>query len=343
MTIYTFDPLSDARWDDLVGTHPRASAFHTRGWLEALQRTYAFVPLVFTTSPPGGPLKDGLVFCGVRSWLTGSRLVSVPFADHCDPLVQTAAGFGDLLGALHEATRKEWKYAELRPSAGGVPPAERLQTCATFCLHTVDMRGALEDIHDRMHASTIQRKIRRADREQLRYEEGRSAVLLDRFYELLVLTRKRHGVPPPPKRWFVNLMACLGDAAKIRVAWKDRRAIGSIVTLQHRQTLVYKYGASDPAFHNLGAMPFLFWEAIKDAKEAGLETLDLGRSDPSNAGLITFKERLGGVSSPLTYVRYSARPLGAATTTFGRRSRLFAWLPEPLLIMAGRILYRHTA
>lgn len=342
MTVYTFNPLSDTRWDDLVRAHPHASIFHSRGWLEALQRTYGFEPVVFTTSPPGTPLNDGIVLCGVRSWLTGHRLVSVPFADHCDPLLGPAADLGDLVGALRESTSKAWKYAELRPTAA---PAQdcRLQRCATFCLHTVDLRGDLDGIHRRMHESTIRRKIRRADRENLRYEEGRSDALLDAFYKLLVLTRKRHNVPPPPKRWFVNLMACVGDAGKIRVAWKDRRPIGSILTLQHNAALVYKYGGSDPAFHNLGAMPFLFWRAIEDANAAGLDAFDLGRSDWSNSGLIAFKERLGGVRSTVTYVRCSSRPAGPSPATLRAPSRVFAWLPEPLLVVAGRLLYRHIA
>ncbi len=86
MSIHTIDPLSDRRWDDLVARHPNASAFHQRGWLEALARTYGYEPVVFTTSSPTAELKNGLVFCRVKSWLTGSRLVSLPFSDHCEPI-----------------------------------------------------------------------------------------------------------------------------------------------------------------------------------------------------------------------------------------------------------------
>jgi hypothetical protein len=138
-------------------------------------------------------------------------------------------------------------------------------------------------------------------------------------------------------------MDCIGDAAKIRVASKDGRAVGSILTLDHGSTLVYKYGCSDATVHNLGAMPFLFWRAIEEAKASGLETFDLGRSDLGNTGLITFKERLGGVSSPLTYFRLSGRPGGATTRTSHRSSPVFGWLPRPLLVLAGRLLYRHMA
>ena len=89
MSLYSFDPLRDPRWARFVQGHPKASIFHTAGWLRSLQRTYRFVPIAFTTSGPAEELGNALAFCGVRSWLTGDRLVSLPFSDHCDPLVRS--------------------------------------------------------------------------------------------------------------------------------------------------------------------------------------------------------------------------------------------------------------
>src|SRR2546430_11331216 len=37
--LYSLDPLEDPRWAEFVQRHPRASVFHTPGWLEALRRT----------------------------------------------------------------------------------------------------------------------------------------------------------------------------------------------------------------------------------------------------------------------------------------------------------------
>src|SRR5256886_3244169 len=35
---------------------------------------------------PDQELQNGIPFCVVRSWLTGRRLVALPFSDHCDAL-----------------------------------------------------------------------------------------------------------------------------------------------------------------------------------------------------------------------------------------------------------------
>ena len=87
--VYAIDPLRDARWPEFICRHPNASVFHTRGWLRAIQTTYGYEPIVFTTSAPSAEgLTNALLFCIVRSWLTGRRLVSLPFSDHCEPLVE---------------------------------------------------------------------------------------------------------------------------------------------------------------------------------------------------------------------------------------------------------------
>ena len=110
------DPVRDPSWLALIERHPRASVFHTPEWLDALRRTYGYEPVVITTTPPGRELANGVVFCSVSSWLTGHRFVSLPFSDHCDPLVDEPRELCCILGAL----RDEWKcnglkYIELRP------------------------------------------------------------------------------------------------------------------------------------------------------------------------------------------------------------------------------------
>src|ERR1700690_2299185 len=114
MKFYQIDPTKDARWAELVERHPRASIFHTVGWLKALRKTYGYEPVAFTTSPPTGHLENGLVFCRINSWLTGRRLVSLPFSDHCEPLVSNRDELNLLIKYLRQDRgRHDWEYIEL--------------------------------------------------------------------------------------------------------------------------------------------------------------------------------------------------------------------------------------
>src|SRR2546423_1261329 len=110
MTVYDIDPLNDPRWPELLDRSPSASVFHTRAWLTALRRTYGYQPVVFTTSPANTDLTSAVVFCRVNSWLTGVRLVSLPFSDHCQPLIENVATLRGILDHLQERARGErWK------------------------------------------------------------------------------------------------------------------------------------------------------------------------------------------------------------------------------------------
>lgn len=348
-SLYEIDPLDDSRWDALVRRHPDASLFHSRAWLTALRDTYDYEPVVLTASGPGQSLADGLVFCKVRSWLTGRRLVSLPFADYCELLSYGAGDSGILASALEAKIREEgWRYVELRPCRS----AEKLGTFArpfvSYTLHRLDLRPELSTIFRNFHKNSIQRKIRRAEREGLTYAEGSSELLLEIFYRLLVLTRRRHRVPPQPRKWFRNLINCFGDDLKIRVASKDHRPIASILTIRHKDALYYKYGASDVEFHSMGGMHLLYWNAIQDAKRSGVRVFDLGRTDLDQPGLITFKGRWGATIYPLTYRRIAPGRLGHAfepgAYEMPRRAAklLFACLPPRFLSALGAVLYKHV-
>ena len=342
------DPIGEPGWASLLERHPAASIFHSPGWLSALQKTYGYEPFVVTTSE-GPALENGLVACRVKGWMS-RRLVSVPFSDHCAVLVDRPSELSGILERLTtEARTGGWKSVELRPpdtdgtdcglAATGVP----LERAAQYCLHRLDLRPELDEIFHRFHPSNTQRAVRKAEREGLTYEAGRSDRLLNDFYRLLRMTRRRHGLPPQPFAWFRNLVACLGDRVTIHEASKDGRAIASVMTLSFKKTIVYKYGGSDAKYHRLGGMASLFWQVIQQGRAAGIEELDLGRSDLDQPGLIAFKDHLGATRSTLTYYRYPApHSHGQHADWMPRLARgVMSHLPNAALDVAGRLLYKH--
>jgi lipid II:glycine glycyltransferase (peptidoglycan interpeptide bridge formation enzyme) len=159
----------------------------------------------------------------------------------------------------------------------------------------------------------------------------------------LLKTRRRQALLPQPRKWFENLLKYMSPDAEIRLASKGATPVGAIFTLRHKGTVVYKYGCSDERYHNLGAMPFLFWKMIEESKNEGAEQIDFGRTDLDHAGLIAFKDHFGATRRRLTYLRYPPEAAAASNipTGLGFARRLFRVLPDFAAAGLGRIAYRH--
>jgi len=345
MSPFEIDPIRDPRWRRLIETHPLASVFHTVEWLEALHRTYGYRAVAFTTSRPSEELKNGMVFCRIHSWLTGLRMVSLPFSEHCEPLVESPEDLCSLVDWLQaEMHHRDWKYLELRPMNGSFNPSARngdFHAAALYCHHRLGLRPPLEDIFQRLHKDSVQRRVRHAERIGLVCECGRSGKLLKDFYTVFLMTRRRHRVPPQPYAWFRNLIDAMGSALEIRVAYQGNVPVAAILTLHFRKIVYYKYGGSNAEFKGTGAMALLLWNAIRDSKDGGAEEIDLGRSDVENKGLIAFKDRWTERRTEMVYWRYPAFDHLAEGWRLRAARRIFAFMPQGLLAIAGRVLYRH--
>lgn len=338
--VYEINPLQDRRWESFVERHPRSSVFHRAKWLRALKRVYGYEPVAFTSCSPDSPLTNAIAFCKVRSALTGNRLVSLPFSDHCEPLVNSGREMEALIAEfVASGPEKGWKYVEIRPvtaSPAGFSISE------TYLFHTLSLIRPEAELFQSFHRDCIRRKIARAERESIEYDEGYSEAHLQRFYRLMVMTRRRHRLPPQPLAWFRALAAGFGRDLRIRFALSAGTPIASILTLSHRKVLTYKYACSDARVHNLGGPAFLLWKTIQKAKLEGFEELDLGRSSEDQPGLIAFKEHWGAQRSRLAYWRYPPGPPARRLPQAMSALKKFVPLaPDRSLVLIGRVLYRH--
>jgi hypothetical protein len=335
------DPLCDERWSRLVARRPEASIFHTPEWLKVLKCTYGYQPVAYSTCPPGSEISSGQVFCRIKSWLTGQRLVSLPFSDHANFLADDQNEFAALLASLRSRKEiKRYKYIEIRPAHTWADP-EGFHQRDAFYRHRLPLEDDLNVLFGRFHKSCVRRKIARAARDKVEHRAGRSEQILRYYYRLCVKTHRRHGTPPQPVQWFRNLAEFLGDKFTIHLAYLNGSAIAGVVMLSFRKSLFYKYGASDPAYHNSGAVPFLFWEAIQEAKKRGCAELDFGRTDLDNGGLISFKEHWGAQRSKLTYWRYPAGERSASRHWQLKAAQSIFNVVPAAGPVAGRFLYRH--
>jgi hypothetical protein len=166
------------------------------------------------------------------------------------------------------------------------------------------------------------------------------------FYELHCRTRRRHGLPPQPWRFFEKVYAHVVAAGKgvVLLAAHAGKTVAGAVYFFYRDRALFKFGASDRAFQHLRANNLVMWEAIQWFIRNGFRSLHFGRSETENEGLLQFKRGWGAQESRVAYYRLSLRENTFSAARNGTRSSypVFKMLPIPVLRLAGRILYRHV-
>lgn len=124
---------------------------------------------------------------------------------------------------------------------------------------------------------------------------------IDAFYKLLSETTSRDKFHGHNKEFYKNMVQILGkNHAKLYVAEYKNDIIAATIVTHFKDTAIYYYGVSGNQHRNVMAPYLLQWQAIKDAKEAGLKHYDfLGISPPNQprhawAGVTDFKSKFGG-------------------------------------------------
>lgn len=241
---------------------------------------------------------------------------------------------------------QDWEYLEVRPIGdefAQLGDELGFRPTGQYFRHVIDLQPDYQDLFKTFDKDSVQRRVKHADRVGLIEKRGISIDLLRDFYRLFVITRRRHRVPPPPFMWFRNLVNCEGGAAQILAAYTGDTPIAAVLTLLFKKTAYFKYGCSDARFNRFGATPWLLWKAISAAKASGALQFDMGRTQEENLGLLTFKNHWVPSAKRLTYWRFSdTRPLDKSSAWKLELSKhLFSHMPNALLILSGKLIYRH--
>jgi len=335
--------IDDPRWVGFVESHPQAGPFHHPAWSRVLANSYGLKPFALVREDGAGDIAAGLPMMEVDWLLAKRRWVCLPFTDRCPPLA--APGGDERLAEALEAVRVKEGLARIEiraPVAGDVGHQDEVAV-----IHDLNLTGGLEAVRAGFHASQVRRNIVRAERERVTVRRGeRESDLIEVVYGLHLMTRRRHGAPIQPRRFFRLLWRHVLEPGLgfVLIASVDDRPIAAAVFLAWNGTLVYKFGASDADNWRLRPNHAIFWDAIRWAVESGFRRIDFGRTDTWNRGLREFKGTWGATETPLVYTTFGAKTPRAS---HGRGRKVL----EPVIRRSpywvcrgiGELLYKYTA
>ena len=336
------NPLDEKNWNNLLISTPGYSFFYTSNWADVLSNSYNY-KLFYLCAKEKNKFISLLPVMEVDSALTGRRGVCLPFTDMCEPIAENAQQFQKLFDqAVVIGRKRKWKYLEIR---GGEKYLSAERPSQSFFWHTLDLSYGQQQLFSNLRDST-RRNIKKAQNENINLTISTSPQSINDFYRLNTITRREHGLPPQPYKFFQYLynQVIAKDMGFIATAFHLGRAIAANVYLSFGKEVIYKYGASDKAFQHLRANNLVMWEAIKWSCERRFQSLSFGRTEQENEGLMQFKAGWGVKPYQIYYYRYDLQKnvfISNYSDINPLFNKNFSKLPIPVLNILGKILYRH--
>ena len=335
--------IDDPNWSSYVAHHPEATVFHRPDWADVVSTCYRFTPFALIATVPGGGVVGGVPIMQVRHPLRRPAWITLPFSDHVPVLADDAARRMEVVAGLREfAEAAHVRRLTLRDGVG----AELGRTVGIR--HVLQLSGGTDELQQQISSGT-RSSIRRARRDGVTVREGTTQRdVTEIFYRLQLLTRRRHGLPVQPLRFFrlLHERILAPGHGTLLIAEYDGAPIAVALTLHHNRTTVGKYAASDPSHWRLRPNHLLCWESIEGAHARGSAFFDFGRSELGNEGLRRYKGAWGGEELPLVYTELGdggwvePRGTGRAIRATGAILRT---APPWVCRAAGTALYRFAA
>jgi CelD/BcsL family acetyltransferase involved in cellulose biosynthesis len=349
LKIVTTNSIDPALWDNFVERHPLGTIYHHSLWQDVIKKTYGYQPLYHLLQEDSSGLQAAISSAFVKSRLTGNRIISYPFSDTCDPLVESSEQLRVLIEAV-ERSRAELnaRFVELR-FAKAHRFIDNYPSRSEYHTYHLALDRQPEVLFRSFHKNCIQRAVRKAKREALEIVIGKTEEDMKAFYRLNLMTRKKHGVPVQPSRFFRNLWDTLfprGMLSLLLALYKGK-AIGGVIVLWFKGIAYYKFGASDKNFIQLRGNQLLMWEAVLLAQKKGCHTFDFGRTSSTNEELSEYKSRWGTEKIPLAYLQIPTVGKSEALVESSRKhaylKKIMTHMPALINRISGELLYRHFA
>lgn len=336
-----------AEWDEYVFEHSIGTPFHLSSWLQTINLAYNFEPLLFMKKDKSNKIVGILPCFFIKSIINGKRIVSIPFSDYGGPLCDHVSNYDELLSAIIEMYKKKVKYLEIRCNLN----ANNFTVCNDYYKrHILELSNKPEEVKKRINKRTIQYSIRKARDSGVIIREENTLYGVSQFYKLNEMTRKKHGVPSQPEKYFYSLFENMvaKKFAYIYVAAINNKIIAASIFIRFKDTIHYKYNASDPDYLNTKKPNHLLtWHAIKKACLSGYRYIDFGRTSPDNKGLMRYKEMWG--AKPICCPYYYYPKIMGMTSMHEKRisyriiTKTWKLLPTFITRKISDNLYRHMA
>jgi hypothetical protein len=343
LEIENINPLDYDQWDKLILESNPYSFFHSYAWIKVLWESYGYKPHFFILNNKRG-FPALLPFMEVNSRYTGRRGVSLPFSDHCDPIIRESIAARRLLEhAIDFGKTSNWKYLDMH---GGDIIFQGKKPSREYYGHLLELKDEPNKMLKQFRDST-RRSIKKSVKSGVEIQRSNSLQSIQDFYQLHCLTRKRHQIPVQPFQFFKKIHEHIisKKSGFIIKALYHNKIVGAAVFFHFGKKAMFKFGASDLNYQHLRMNNLIMWEAIKWYSTHGFESFCFGRTDMENVGLRRFKQGWGTKEYLIKYFKYDLTTDSLIKNNSDHMDLMlrfvFSKMPVPVSRILGSLCYKH--
>lgn len=340
MHVYTLEPIisqNENVWDSLIQQCLNSTAFHSIAWRNALATSFKQLDPVYLFIKNDNKLIGGIpafVFQpipGIRLWHSmpwnlfgGAHIIDSVEVDQHD-LISTIVTYIESKASENRWCELNWT---LSPNAtvqyGNFITEFGYQTEERFT-HILNTNSDIDSLWS-SYNKRVRGAVRKAQKSDVQVTDTKSDEDLTEFYNMYLMTVKRLGGTPKPRKLMKMLLQ--QGIAKLAIASYEGRIIAGLLYLYYNQTVTLWCEASLPDYLQYRPNNAIFHHIITWACKEGYERVDFGASPPENEGLIAHKEQYRAKKTDFCSYTKIVSPFKRSLWTHSESvmRRIYTWL-----------------
>jgi len=352
MTCGMDSSFNSEEWDSFLQESSNATVYHTLEWRSILREAFGYEAPYKVCRNGRGTVVGLLPIVLVRSWITGNRVVSLPFSQYGGPLANDAEAVDCIFTHLKGYMSQGFEYVRVRArepldeqfvAQSGWKSSEYYARCV------IRLENRSEDDLLKSMGRDARRGIKKSFKDGVVVDICSRMSDLDRVRDLMLQTCKKHGMPAYPPRLLslIGDLLCSKKLAVVLTARLEEKIIALMILFVLNKEAIYAYNFSDSKYLKFYPNNAMIWTAIKWSLDKGLNRFDLGISSSEDDELLAFKRRWGASEDMLHeyFVTPSDRVIAPdRRASLKYRSAILAWrllLPTFVASRIGPLLLRH--
>ena len=351
MPIRIANQLDEEAWDQFVSRHPKASPYHRFAWKKSIENSYSHKCIYLLAEDELKNIIGVLPTALIKLPLTHGQLCSLPFCDHGEALATTLEVETALIEKAQEIAFKSHADYLYRAS----------DDIESYNANEVDQNSGLKvrmlldlpessDILLSNFKSKLRSQIKKAEKNQLKYEIGCNNYLIDDFYQVYTSNMRNLGSPAHSKRWFEEIAKNYQDNMILSVIKHENQPIGAGLVLFSGDFAVIPWASTKREFNKLAPNMLLYWSLLKYATDEHYKFFDFGRSTYGE-GTYKFKQQWGAYPIRIDWKTFGRKRQTVCTNTSSKQKSNFrilaesVWrhLPLPMTVLIGSSIRKYIS